>query len=201
MSDAKTKIMQAASKLFLQAGSKALSVRAIAREAGVSTIGIYSHFDGKQGILDALYIEGFEQVEATTALPEGAMERDAAIETVVRQYLRSVQAHEAHYRLIFGEQAPDFTPSDAARQAAGRSLLGRAADFLPRHSEAETRDAALQIWALIRFVSLRHHVAMLKQDDEAWEDQVVRAVIVHIAGRTWVLILASVERETRHGAV
>ncbi|MBL4544891.1 MAG: TetR/AcrR family transcriptional regulator [Oceanicaulis sp.] len=183
MSDAKTKIMQAASKLFLQAGSKGLSVRAIAREAGVSTIGIYSHFDGKQGILDALYIEGFQQVEATTALPEGAMERDA-IETVVRQYLRSVQAHEAHYRLIFGEQAPDFTPSDAARQAAGRafaSLLNVAADFLPDHTPPQTRDAALQIWALIHgFVSLRHHVAMLKQDDEAWEDQVVRAVIVHI---------------------
>lgn len=184
MSDAKTKIMQAASKLFLQSGSKALSVRAIAREAGVSTIGIYSHFDGKQGILDALYIEGFEQVEATTILPDKAMERDAAIETVVRQYLRSVQAHEAHYRLIFGEQAPDFTPSDAARQAAGRafaSLLKVATEFLPDHTPPQARDAALQIWALIHgFVSLRHHVATLKHDDEAWEDQVVRAVIVHI---------------------
>ena len=103
MSDAKSTIMQAASKLFLEGGYKALSVRAIAKEAGVSTIGIYSHFDGKQGILDALYIEGFEQVEATTRLPEGVRDRDAAIETVVRQYLRSVRAHEAHYRLIFGE--------------------------------------------------------------------------------------------------
>lgn len=184
MSDAKTTIMQAASKLFLEGGYKALSVRAIAKEAGVSTIGIYSHFDGKQGILDALYIEGFEQVEATTRLPEGVTERDAAIETVVRQYLRSVRAHEAHYRLIFGEQSPDFSPSDEARQAgtqAFASLLERSADFLPDHSADDVRKAALEIWALIHgFVSLRQHVTALKTEQTDWEDQVVRAVHIHI---------------------
>lgn len=185
MSDAKTKIMQAASKLFLEGGYKALSVRAIAKEAGVSTIGIYSHFDGKQGILDALYIEGFEQVEATTRLPEGVTDRDAAIETVARQYLRSVRAHEAHYRLIFGEQSPDFTPSEEARKAGAKafaSLLERSAEFLPDHSADDVRKAALEIWALIHgFVSLRQHVTALKTDQADWEDQVVRAVHIHIS--------------------
>ena len=184
MSDAKSKIMQAASKLFLEGGYKALSVRAIAREAGVSTIGIYSHFDGKQGILDALYIEGFAQVEATCALPDGVTDRDAAIETVVRQYLRSVQAHEAHYRLIFGEQSPDFSPSEDARKAGAQAfarLLERSAEFLPDHSVDVVRNAALEIWALIHgFVSLRQHVTALKTQSTDWEDQVVRAVRIHV---------------------
>ena len=184
MSDAKSKIMQAASKLFLEGGYKALSMRAIAREASVSTIGIYSHFDGKQGILDALYIEGFAQVEATCALPDGVTDRDAAIETVVRQYLRSVQAHEAHYRLIFGEQSPDFSPSEDARKAGAQAfarLLERSAEFLPDHSADEVRNAALEIWALIHgFVSLRQHVTALKTQSTDWEDQVVRAVRIHV---------------------
>ncbi|MFT6991153.1 MAG: AcrR family transcriptional regulator, partial [Paraglaciecola sp.] len=62
MSDAKNTILQAATELFLEGGSSALSVRAISKRAGVSTIGIYSHFNGKQGILDELYIEGFEKI-------------------------------------------------------------------------------------------------------------------------------------------
>ena len=60
--DARTKILNAASELFLEGGGDALSVRAISKRAGLSTIGIYSHFQGKQGILDALYIEGFNHV-------------------------------------------------------------------------------------------------------------------------------------------
>ena len=59
---AKGRILAAASELFLEGGVRALSVRAMANRAGVSTIGIYSHFNGKQGILDALYIEGFEHI-------------------------------------------------------------------------------------------------------------------------------------------
>ena len=54
MKPGKENILQAASELFLEGGSAALSVRAIARRAGVSTMGIYSHFEGKQGSLDAL---------------------------------------------------------------------------------------------------------------------------------------------------
>ena len=60
--DTREKILDAASALFLKGGTNALSVRAIAKGAGMSTIGIYSHFKGKQGISDALYIEGFELV-------------------------------------------------------------------------------------------------------------------------------------------
>ena len=62
--DNKANILRSATELFLDGGVRALSVRAIAARAGVSTMGIYSHFQGKQGILDALYIEGFELVSA-----------------------------------------------------------------------------------------------------------------------------------------
>ena len=39
----KSKILYAASALFLEGGLAALSVRAISKKAGLSTIGIYSH--------------------------------------------------------------------------------------------------------------------------------------------------------------
>ena len=83
MSSNKANILEAASKLFLEGGSGALSVRAIAKQAGVSTIGIYSHFEGKQGILDALYIEGFELVSRLIddVLDENLSPRAAIVRT------------------------------------------------------------------------------------------------------------------------
>ena len=69
--DTRQKILEAASALFLKGGTNALSVRAIAEGAGMSTIGIYSHFKGKQGILDALYIEGVELVEKEMKAADG----------------------------------------------------------------------------------------------------------------------------------
>ena len=71
--DTRQKILEAASTLFLKGGTHALSVRAIAEGASMSTIGIYSHFKGKQGILDALYIEGFTLVDEMMKQSEGCL--------------------------------------------------------------------------------------------------------------------------------
>ena len=77
----KGKILQAATTLLLEKGLAGMSVRAIAKLAGVSTIGIYSHFQGKQGILDALYIEGYQHVgEAMLAAIKIADPKAAAVE-------------------------------------------------------------------------------------------------------------------------
>ena len=184
MVEAKAKIMDAASALFLEGGSKALSVRAIARQAGVSTIGIYSHFEGKQGILDALYIEGFEKVEMAMDLPANDPSHGIIIETLVRQYLQTAVTYEGHYRLIFGDYSEDYTPSPnaiAAGKAAFARLVDQARVYLPSLKPEERRPASLEIWALLHgFVSLRHHVAALAEDQSTWEDRVVRAVKAHV---------------------
>ncbi|MGP4847966.1 TetR/AcrR family transcriptional regulator, partial [Marinobacter sp. 1Y8] len=75
-----------------------MSVRAISKRAGLSTIGIYSHFQGKQGILDALYIEGFNLVrEAMDVIPEGRANKEQVLEACLG-YLNVGEQHEAHYR-------------------------------------------------------------------------------------------------------
>ncbi|MEM9842249.1 MAG: TetR family transcriptional regulator, partial [Pseudomonadota bacterium] len=80
MSESKSKILTAASELFAQSGASGLSVRAISNRAGLSTIGIYNHFQGKQGILDALYIEGFELVMQAISINDPDLSpRDAVL--------------------------------------------------------------------------------------------------------------------------
>jgi AcrR family transcriptional regulator len=162
MDNTKTKILNASSKLFLKGGAGALSVRAIAAQAGISTIGIYSYFQGKQGILDTLYIEGFERVSAALDVPHSKTAK-AAVLQACQNYLDSAEEFQAHYRLIFGQQEDSYSPSEEARAvgvAAFKRLTKLVARLLPDDAPlSEQIDAAIQVWSVIHgFVSLRQHL-------------------------------------------
>ena len=183
--EARQKILKAASVLFLKGGVSALSVRAIAKRAGVSTIGIYSHFQGKQGILDALYIEGFERVsDAMNVETEGREPRDIILEAT-RGYLEIAENYEAHYRLIFGESDPDYTPSaeaTAASVAAFQQLTSHAALLLPEKAPLKLQQrTALRFWALVHgFTSLRQHAVATLIPAKDWKKLILESVEAHL---------------------
>ena len=68
-SDNRQRILDAAHAVFAESGLAGLSVRAIAARAGLSTIGVYSHFKGKCGILLALYADGFARLGDAADIP------------------------------------------------------------------------------------------------------------------------------------
>ena len=183
--DARTKILNAASALFLEGGGDALSVRAISKRAGLSTIGIYSHFQGKQGILDALYIEGFNLVrEAMDVIPEGKARKEQVLEACLG-YLNVGEKYEAHYRLIFGESDAGYQPSSeaiAARDSAFAKLVRVAGSYLSEDASAtERRQIALDIWAVVHgYVSISHHIVFTDDINLDWKSMALRVVEVQL---------------------
>jgi len=179
----RSKILAAASELFLEGGASALSVRAIAKRAGLSTIGIYSHFQGKQGILDALYIEGFNYVyDAMDVTLSETVTLDDVLQASAG-YLRVAIEHEAHYRLIFGEGDAGYQPSDEARAAAERAftkLVHNTGRYLTDAGLTTDRVvAAMDIWALVHgYVSISHHARA--QQDWDWMAMALNAVRLHL---------------------
>lgn len=181
MNETKSKILEAASELFLEGGIAALSVRAISKKAGLSTIGIYSHFQGKQGILDTLYIEGFEMVEQGMQVLDENMSGKQAILEATRNYLDIVEKHEAHYRLIFGETDSAYSPGEEARQAGAKAfykLTKVVSTLLPTNVTLEQKqEAAMQIWSVTHgYVNLTHHPVTELVDMSNWKDRVLTAV-------------------------
>lgn len=156
-----------------------MSVRAISKSAGLSTIGIYSHFQGKQGILDTLYIEGFNLVyDAMDVQIDGKVEVDDVMRGC-EAYLRVAVDNEAHYRLIFGESDTNYTPSKDARAAADRAfgkLLSNTGDFLKDTGRSTDRiQASMDIWAIMHgYVSISHHARANQELD--WQKMALRAV-------------------------
>ena len=185
MSTAKSKILIAASEIFAETGTGGLSVRAISGRAGLSTIGIYNHFNGKQGILDALYIEGFELVmEAIDIDPDANTPREAVLQGL-SNYVDLAARHRGHYQLIFGRGDPSYTPSSAAI-AVGEDAFNRLTELVARGipsatSSRQQREAALQLWALAHgYVSLQDHEATGLIPMAAWRDLIINAVTTHL---------------------
>ena len=97
----------------------ALSVRRIATAAGCSTMGLYSRFGSKDGVVDELFAEGFEHLcQAMSALPTTAgavADLRACAMTYASRRSRGDALH-GHVR----ETVPGFVPSREPRHRARR---------------------------------------------------------------------------------
>nr|WP_287150119.1 TetR family transcriptional regulator [Alteromonas sp.] len=182
--DTRQKILEAASALFLKGGTNALSVRAISEGAGMSTIGIYSHFKGKQGILDALYIEGVELVEKEMKAADGNTAAEKVI-NVCERILNFSESHTAHYHLIFASELKGYTPSDKAIEAGKNvftTLAALTATLAKKDLSVEDKqDIAMQIWALNHgYITLNQHEISNRITWNNWKDRALQAIRLHV---------------------
>jgi len=179
-------LLKAASNLLAHEGPGALTVRRIANDAGMSTMNVYSRFGSKDGVVDHLFIEGFELLAAemnhvpTTDQPLVDLVgcRDA--------YRRFARGHSTHYSVMFERAVPDFQPSPAATTVGLHTLailarrLERAMDTgdLAR-SDPDT--AAAVMWSTCHgVVSLE--LKGIEPGHIDWSDVYVRATDAVIAG-------------------
>jgi AcrR family transcriptional regulator len=111
-------ILEAASRILSDEGSDALTVRRIATEAGCSTMGLYSRFGGKDGVVDQLYVQGFTQLcDAMSQLPR-TDDALADLRTCAEEYRRTSLAHATHYMVMFGGAVPGFQPTETSKKVA-----------------------------------------------------------------------------------
>jgi AcrR family transcriptional regulator len=117
-------LLEAASTLLEREGPDALSIRRIAAAAGVAPMGVYNHFASKSGIVEALFVQGFErlgQAMATLAAIDDPLE---ALAEGGRRYRALALAHPMAYQLMFLRAVPRFEPSDQALAVAAQAFDG-----------------------------------------------------------------------------
>src|SRR5215470_1123439 len=111
-------ILEAASRILSEEGAPALTVRRIAAEAGCSTMGIYSRFGGKDGVVDGLYAEGFQFLCSGMSNPPRTDDPVADLRACEVRYRDVALAHATHYMVMFGGAVPDFVPSHESKLLA-----------------------------------------------------------------------------------
>ena len=103
-------------------GTEKLSLRALAREAGVSATAPYRHFPTKQCLLAALATQGFEKLRA---YKDAALDPQDPIEerfvAMGVSYIQFALENPVTYQLMFGSVLADFSQYEMLRTAAERS--------------------------------------------------------------------------------
>lgn len=102
-------------------GTEKLSLRALAREAGVSQSAPYRHFPTKRCLLAALATQGFNILHDAV---DAVVSNDDPIETrfiaMGVAYVEFALSHPTHYHLMFGAVLGDFSDYDMLHTASAK---------------------------------------------------------------------------------
>ena len=147
--DLRNGLLEAARAILEEESLAALTLRAVARKAGVSHAAPYRHFPNHEALLDELSVEGFDELREQIADAAKAQGTESdKIATIGAAYMRFVAARPALARLMFGGQLPnrDQFPT-----------LGLKADAIGEEIGKALHDSALglAVWASM------HGLAML----------------------------------------
>ncbi len=154
-------LLDAALHLVETEGPAALTLRAVAREAGVSQAAPYRHFANKEAILAAVAEEGFRSLMAAMrqAVDACGPVPLAQLRAVGVGYVTFATSHRSHFRVMFGRGAVDRSRFPALGQVAA-DTLAMVIDAIAECQRAglvrddePARDLALMAWSCVHGLS------------------------------------------------
>jgi AcrR family transcriptional regulator len=142
--DLRQTLIDEALRAITESGPAQVSLRDLARRAGVSHAAPTHHFKDKAGLLTAIATEGYQLLAAD--LRATWEQRHDFLEVGVA-YVRFATEHRAHFEVMF---RPELLRADdpdlvAARAASGRMLYGPASGVTDRSAV----DAGVAAWSLV----------------------------------------------------
>lgn len=173
-------IKAVATKQIAEEGPAALSLRAIARELGMTPPALYRYYASRDDLVTALIIDAFNSfATALEAARDGCAANDhaARFRAVCRAYFRWAREHPQPYALIFGAPPPGYHLAEPAYPAARRGFLalldtlgatqeaGQLADARPR---SELPAGLKQQYALLQAAGMPYSPAITHLALVAW---------------------------------
>lgn len=119
---AREAIVEAAWALVRDEGLAALSLRDLARRAGITTPTVYSYFESKHAIYDAMFGQAAADFETRMAAPHETDDPLAILRASARRFVEFCTADVPRYQLLFQHTIPEFVPSPGSYAPAVRAL-------------------------------------------------------------------------------
>jgi len=119
----RAEILDAAWEQVRASGLAALSLRDLARSVGMQPPSLYSYFDSKNAIYDAMYAQGAQQFvdeqSESMPTPEDPLK---ALQAGVHFFVEFCAADLARYQLLFQRVIPGFEPTPESFKISADSL-------------------------------------------------------------------------------
>lgn len=144
--DPAASLLDAAREIFIDEGVKGLSVRRVAERAGCTTMTVYSRYGGKEGLLGALFDEGFDRLAQAQAAVKHKLTGSQRVVALCRAYRVTALQYPHHYALMLGGFSGEHTPtpqSSAKAMTTLQTLTEAVAATLPASAGHDNRAAAV----------------------------------------------------------
>jgi AcrR family transcriptional regulator len=145
--DLRAACLRAAVELLEEGGQSALSLRAVARRAGVSAAAPYRHYADREALVSAVAAVGYRELAARLAAAHPAPSTPEQLASVGVAYVQFAIERPALFRIMFGEPCDrDNEERVAATAAVSAYVRDSVARSFP---DADAEALGTAMWALV----------------------------------------------------
>ena len=196
----RAEMIQRGIELLKLRGAADLSLRELARLAGVSQMAPTHHFGDKGGLFAAIATEGFHiLMQMRLAGLKGGMTKEERLRVVMRTYVRFALERPELFHLMFGSHIankPKYPELMEASTASFQFLSNSIAEFMSDHASLgrPPRFSAIVVW------SGMHGLATLLSDRESGFCQVPSDLIDEVCDTAVSVLLSGIKNPLVHAA-
>src|SRR5882757_10712815 len=122
--DVRAACLRAAMELLEEGGATALSLRAVARRAGVSAAAPYRHYADREALVSAVAAVGYGELAERLAAAHPSPSTPEQLASVAIAYVQFALERPALFRLMFGDSCDRDNDERIAATAAVALYLG-----------------------------------------------------------------------------
>src|SRR3979490_410040 len=151
--DLRTALLREAMELLDESGETELSLRAVARRAGVSPAAPYRHFADREALVSAVAAVGYRELAERVAAAPPAPSTPEQLASVAIAYVQFALERSALFRIMFGEPCDRDNDERVAAAAVTQYVRAIVERTFP---QADTEALATAVWALVHGLALLH---------------------------------------------
>ncbi|MFF5454700.1 TetR/AcrR family transcriptional regulator [Streptomyces sp. NPDC012950] len=152
--DLRAACLRAARELLEEDGSAGLSLRAVARRAGVSATAPYRHYADRDALVSAVAAEGYRELAEHLAGAHPSPSTPDELAAVAVAYVRFALEHPALFRAMFAEPCD---PTSAERVAATAAISEYVRGIVRATFPGVDAEALpTTVWALVHGLAFLH---------------------------------------------
>jgi AcrR family transcriptional regulator len=152
--DLRAALVRAAIEVLEDSGETELSLRAVARRAGVSPAAPYRHYEDREALVSAVATVGYRELADRLATAHPSPSTPEQLASVAIAYVQFALERPALFRLMFGEPCDrdndDRVAATAAVSQYVRAIVQRT------FPDADAEALATAVWALVHGLAFLH---------------------------------------------
>nr|WP_152893765.1 TetR/AcrR family transcriptional regulator [Streptomyces adustus] len=188
--------LRAARELLEEDGSAGLSLRAVARRAGVSATAPYRHYADRDALVSAVAAQGYRELAEHLSAAHPAPSTPDDLAAVAVAYVQFALEHPALFRAMFAEPCdPTSEERVAATAVISEYVRTIVRDAFP--GADDTGALATTVWALVHGLAFLHLDGKLDSSTPEVVAEQVRAAVFALFSAAPALSRAATARSNQ----